>query len=302
MKLDDFSLEILVNGKPLQEFTEKISNNNVMTTGPSYLRKGIAAPEEPSLFTHYAAVQEFGTRYTIKVSVPPSCCSTENPIKVFLYVDGEFDYSYTDLNPTKLSETRTCFWSKNRDKIYYFKFDPTIWSEEKDGINNISIQKRCLFGGPGAISAYFYRAERVPWNVSPPPDYDVESTVIPENNDTRAIKLTTQYEVRRVSNPSITRFSTYLQEKGYPLAVFHLHYRAAAWLRARGHDVPFPRPTNQLTMISNNVDLEHNGIKRERIEIKEESDDEVVIFNNIKRPKREQNHEVIVISSDEDED
>ncbi|CAG8493959.1 8329_t:CDS:2 [Scutellospora calospora] len=277
-----------------------------MATGPSYIRKGIASQEEPSSVTNYAAVQEFGSRYAIRFSVPPLYCSTENPIKVFLYVDGEYDYSYTDINPTKLGETRTCFWSKSRDKIYYFKFDPTIWSEEKYGINNSSNQKTYPFGGPGAVSAYFYRAERVPWNVSPPPDYSVEPAIIPENNDTRSIKLSTQYDVQRVSNPSITRFDTYLQEKGYPIAVLHLHYRAAAWLRARGHDVPFPHSPNRFTTITNDTNFastsQHNDVKQEMIEIKEEPDDEVEILSVRRRSRNERIREVIVISSDDDDE
>ncbi|CAG8741452.1 4796_t:CDS:2 [Dentiscutata erythropus] len=292
MKLDNFSLEILVNDKPLPEFNERVSDDNVITTGPSYTRKKIDSPEEPSSLTHYAAVQEFGTRYAVRFSVTSSCCITESPMKVYVYVDGKFDHTYTELNPTKLSETRTCFWSKNRDKMYYFKFDPTIWSEEKNEINDDdSNQKR---GGSGAISAYFYQAKRVPRNGTGPPDYNVESAIIPENKDTRSIKLATQYDVVQVPNPTIPRSNTYLQEKGNPLAVLHLHYRAADLLRVRGHDVPYSHPANHI----NNTGLEHNGVKRER-KIKETPDDEVIILSDRKRHKKD---EVIVISSDDDED
>ncbi|CAG8531387.1 2225_t:CDS:2 [Acaulospora morrowiae] len=306
MRLNGFSLEILVNGEPLVEITEPTSKCKNMTTGPSHTRKSITAPEDPSPMIHYAAVQEFGTRYAIRFSAPPLSCQ-DDPIKVFLYVDGEYDYSYTDINPLKLGETRTCFWSKNRDKIYYFKFDPTIWSEEDDK-NRQSPGKILPFGGPGAVSVYFYRAQRIAWNVAPPPDYNVEPTVVPENNNTRAIKLSTQYEVQSVPNPTITRFDTYLQEHGPPLAVLHLHYRAAAWLRARGHSFPSARQ-----MIGSNLtpqcievvdDQSSVKIKQEGVTIKEEPVDD--LYSNAagtgtRRRKKSSTPEIIVLSSDDED-
>ncbi|CAG8491727.1 11745_t:CDS:2 [Acaulospora colombiana] len=305
MKLNGFSLEILVNGEPLAEFSESVSKlKKSMTTGPSYTRKSITAPEDPSPVTNYAAVQEFGTRYAVRFSAPPLSCSRDDPIKVFLYVDGEYDYSYTDINPEKLNETRTCFWSKTRDKIYYFKFNPTIWSEE-DNNSFLSSEKTSLFGGPGAISVYFYRAQRIAWNVAPPPDYNVEPAVVPENNNTRAIKLSTQYDVQSVPNPSITRFDTYLQEHGPPLAVLHLHYRAAAWLRARGHYVPYPRRSQAISGERPFIEVEDDQssvkIKQEGVTIKDEPDvDSNATRASAKRRKKSLTPEIIVLSSDDE--
>ncbi|CAG8716867.1 16915_t:CDS:1, partial [Dentiscutata heterogama] len=42
-------------------------------------------------------------------------------------------------------------------------------------------------------------------NESLPSDYNVESVIILENKDTRAIKLTTQYDIVQVSNSTTTR-------------------------------------------------------------------------------------------------
>ncbi|RHZ54163.1 hypothetical protein Glove_429g37 [Diversispora epigaea] len=312
MKLNGYSLEITVNGEQLPEVTEPLAKSKI-STGPPYTRKGINAPEDQSPVTHYSAVQEFGTRYAVKFSAPAQSCNRENPIKVFLYVDGKYDYSYTDINPDKLGETRTCFWSKSRDKIFYFKFDPTIWSEDDSKNNQLSSGKALHFGGPGAISVYFYRAQRIAWNVAPPPDYNIEPTVVPETNETRAIKLSTQYEVQIVPNPTITRFDTYLQEHGMPLAVLHLHYRAAAWLRARGHDIPYPRQlqiigNSSLTQTHQCIEIcdEQNPtkIKQENIIIKEEPNDQVNIYNNnnTRNSKKRSKIEVIVLSSDEDDE
>jgi hypothetical protein len=249
-----------------------------------------------SSVTHFAAVHEFGERYAIRFSAPALRCSHVNPIKAFLYVDGEYDYSYTDINPNKLIDTRTCFWSKNRDKIFYFKFDPTIWKGEAD---DSVPTKTYSFGAPGAVSIYFYRAKRVPWNVNPPPDYNVEPAAIPESKDTRSIKIATQYDVQSVPNPSITRFDTYLQEEGTPLAVLHLHYRPAAYLNARGHNIPNPRIQSSLLNGRNfmSTHVSDIKIKEEPIIIKEEPED-----TSPTRGKRTRPVEIIIISDDDEDD
>ncbi|CAI2186611.1 8452_t:CDS:2, partial [Funneliformis geosporum] len=305
MLLDGFSLEILVNNVPLPEVTEKVDLQKNLITGPSYTCNEISETQDKSSVTHFAAVHEFGERYSIRFSAPIWRCSHTSPIKVFLYVDGEYDYSYTDINPNKLSDTRTCFWSKNRDKIYFFKFDPTIWKGEAGDSNPT---KNYSFGGPGAVSVYFYRAKRMPWNVNPPPDYDVEPAAIPEGKDTRSIKIATQYDVQSVPNPSITRFDTYLQEQGAPLAVLHLHYRPAAYLGARGHNIIDPRSWISPLLNGRNHVSTHSyndnqvldvKIKEEPIVIKEEPEDRIPTTG---RRRNRDPVEIIVLSSDSDDD
>ncbi|CAB4386153.1 hypothetical protein RhiirA5_349962 [Rhizophagus irregularis] len=305
MLLDGFRLEILVNNVPLPEVTEQVDPQKKILPSPSYTCNENSEIQCKSPVTTFAAVHEFGERYAIRFSAPALKCSHANPIKVFLYVDGEYDYSYTDINSNKLADTRTCFWSKNRDKIYFFKFDPTIWKGEADNYNST---KTYSFGGPGAVSVYFYRAKRVPWNVNPPPDYDVEPAVIPESKDTRSIKIATQYDVQPVPNPSITRFDTYLQEQGPPLAVLHLHYRPAAYLIARGHNIPNPRLSIQHSSLNgrncistqnhNNNQLLDVKIKEEPIVIKEEPED----TSPTRGKRKTKPAEIIIISDDEDDD
>ncbi|RIA96256.1 hypothetical protein C1645_815707 [Glomus cerebriforme] len=306
MLLDGFRLEILVNNVPLPEVTEQVDPQKKIFPSPSYTCIENSEIQCKSPVTNFAAVHEFGERYAIRFSAPAGRCSHANPIKVFLYVDGEYDYSYTDINPSKLVDTRTCFWSKNRDKIYFFKFDPTVWKGEAD---NSNLNKNYSFGGPGAVSVYFYRAKRVPWDVNPPPDYDVEPAAIPESKDTRSIKIATQYDVQSVPNPSITRFETYLQEQGAPLAVLHLHYRPAAYLSARGHNILNPRllirpyslngRSRTSTQSNNNNQMLDVKIKEEPIVIKEEPEDTSPTGGK----RRTQPVEIITISdSDDDSD
>ncbi|CAJ0826096.1 9127_t:CDS:10, partial [Entrophospora sp. SA101] len=302
MLLNGFRVEIIVNGQPLSEYTEPLSRNENLATSSSYTRADKSATQDMCNLVHYAAVEEFGVRYSVKYSAPSTKCSINEPIKAFLYIDGEYDYSYGDLNPNNLSELRTCFWSKNRDKLYYFKFNPTNWSEDDDNRRSNVSAKNNNIGGPGAISVYFYRAKRVRWHVTNTPDYSVENAIVPENKNTRSIKLSTQYDVQPVTRPSNVKYDTYLQEEGSPIAALHLNYRPAAWLRSRGHghglsNYSTIRSPLSLSTPKNLVKVEEGLM--ELIEIKEEPIEVNAIARRGKRNKK--NPEVIVISSDDDD-
>jgi hypothetical protein len=88
---------------------------------------------------HYAAVNVVhGTRFSVRFSAEDA--TKDEPIKAYLSVDGNWDFTYYQLYNEKFCKANG-FWNKDRNKKYYFKFvQTTCLSPTSDSklINNIN--------------------------------------------------------------------------------------------------------------------------------------------------------------------
>src|SRR4051794_25035602 len=71
---------------------------------------------------HYAAVNvNRGTRFSVRFSAEDA--TKDNPIKAYLSVDGNWDFTYYQLTDEKFRKENG-LWNKDRNKKYYFNFIP----------------------------------------------------------------------------------------------------------------------------------------------------------------------------------
>ncbi|CAG8476928.1 14112_t:CDS:2 [Acaulospora morrowiae] len=232
MRLEEFSIEILVNGQPLDEYSLPIENSSSVTTGRSYVISNEYTKEKKySNHTTYVAVHEPGSRFVVRYSSNRS--SLWNPMMAYVYVDGEYDYTYREILSSSFRE-KDCFWNNSLDKKYYFKFAVTEMSDTSS-LNQLTEQKSC--GGLGAISIYFYKARIIPQKNVVIPPFSVNQAQVSESKTNVDIKMTTAFEEEGgyVNRQPI---STMEKQSDDPIAVLHLHYRPVDWLRARGFDIP----------------------------------------------------------------
>ncbi|PKB99299.1 hypothetical protein RhiirA5_505776 [Rhizophagus irregularis] len=134
MQYKQYRLQILVNGMPLEECWEPLdSNDNKLS---SYTRDNITNLKYESESIHYAAVNvDHGTRFSVRFSAEDA--TKDEPIKAYLSVDGNWDFTYYQLYNEKFCRANG-FWNKDRNKKYYFKFIQTTSSSSSDTNNSIT--------------------------------------------------------------------------------------------------------------------------------------------------------------------
>ncbi|GBB86759.1 hypothetical protein RclHR1_13180002 [Rhizophagus clarus] len=229
-----FSLQILVNNKPLKECDEHV-NKRIVTTGPSYVLDEKTGRKIKSDKTFYAAVEELGTNYVVQFGASSnhfssSSCTT---LKAKLFIDGKWDHTCKQIQKATLKSRKDGFFDEQRQK-HLFRFDVTNWLDDnkEDIKNNIKYSgTRSIYGGIGAISVYFYVAEEVE-RLNNYTKNKVEKVQVPESTGIgMGIKISTGFQksqdVKMVSNKMLKSTST------IPIAVLHIHYRPACWLRIR---------------------------------------------------------------------
>ncbi|GBC03547.1 hypothetical protein RclHR1_05190011 [Rhizophagus clarus] len=238
MRLNGFQLEVLVNGQPLEEYTLPMNQSN-STTGSSHVLDETTMQKTYSDNVTYIAVKP-EMRYSIRFS--STRASMWSPLMAYVYVDGEYDYTYREISNSSPRE-KDCFWNNTLSKKYYFKFEISQLYE----IDNPEIPvQRKPFGGLGAISVYFYKARVIPQTPVYIPNFSVNQVKVAESKSTCGIKFTTAFEE---AEGFFNRQAVATMEKqgDEPVAVLHLHYRPATWLSIRGCDVPEIDQQNHLS-------------------------------------------------------
>ncbi|GBC12689.2 glycoside hydrolase family 20 protein [Rhizophagus irregularis DAOM 181602=DAOM 197198] len=114
MRLDGFQLEVLVNGQPLEEYNLPINESNP-TTDSSYVLDESTRQKTYSDDVTYIAVKP-EMKYSIRFS--SSRASMWSPLMAYVYVDGEYDYTYREVSNSSPRE-KDCFWNNTLKK--------TIW-------------------------------------------------------------------------------------------------------------------------------------------------------------------------------
>ncbi|GBB83951.1 hypothetical protein RclHR1_01060015 [Rhizophagus clarus] len=223
---------------PLEECWELLNDNNHQYhESSSYVRDEITQLKHESGTIHYAAVNvNHGTRFSVRFSAENA--TKDHPIKAYLSVDGNWDFTYYHLTDEKFRKENG-FWNKDRNKKFYFKFIPTTRSSTSPDSklnkelndNEFSLKKP---GGPGCISVYFYRAKWVN-HCSKIPNFNINQTLI--NNDANLlIGFDEEFHER---NYEIQTGSVNLKRiSRKPIAELHLHYRDISYLRDRGFVFP----------------------------------------------------------------
>ncbi|GBB89307.1 hypothetical protein RclHR1_00160023 [Rhizophagus clarus] len=212
MLLGGFSLELLVDGKLLKEYSEPIDKRTT-TTGASYVLDQKTGEKVESDQTFYAAVEQLDKNYEILFGAKKELFATGEQSSVIsfrtkIYVDGQLDRSLRLINKAvkmkkdgfigeKRKKTALMFdlskWlendSENVEKDKTQNNDDAKEDTKNDDDNELSNEKSVQSKfGHGAVSVYFFNAK----------DFDKNET----------------------GNPM-------------PLAALHLHYRPTQWLLAK---------------------------------------------------------------------
>ncbi|CAG8762596.1 2256_t:CDS:2, partial [Acaulospora morrowiae] len=193
-------------------------------------------------------------------------------------VDGHLDYRYVQMyNPG--SHHRNYFVSYDGREKYHFKFSPTVWTKDLGCVLGIcgnaigTCGNTCVYaddynkryGGPGAISVYFYRARRIQDSIDFPirerngvtednngedseeleegewsydevrfeqqilPKFELNQNILVENKlVTNSIWISTKFECEKFPNGVVMPNANILEAiDTFPVAALHLHYRLA---------------------------------------------------------------------------
>ncbi|RIA89470.1 hypothetical protein C1645_772217 [Glomus cerebriforme] len=238
MRLNGFQLEVLVNGEPLKEYNLPI-NESSSTTGSSYVLDETTGQKTYSDNETYVAVKP-EMKYSIRFS--STRASMWAPLMAYVYVDGEYDYTYREILNSSPRE-KDCFWNNTLSKRYCFKFEVSQLTELD---NLLEPLQRKPYGGLGAISIYFYKARVIPQRPVYIPDFSVNQVQVIESKSTCGIKFTTAFEEAE-GFASRQTMATMEKQSVDPVSVLHLHYRPATWLQIRGCDIPEIGWQNQLS-------------------------------------------------------
>ncbi|PKY50213.1 hypothetical protein RhiirA4_529678 [Rhizophagus irregularis] len=226
MHIKGYTVELLVNGRPLKEYAIPITDLEPSTTGKSFVYNDFREQEFLS-FSHFA-LAPLQSNYVIKVSSDNA--SKISPMLAFIYVDGCYDS--TSLRLVNDSPVfKNGFKDINRQHKHYFEFNKSTFVR-KDNVRLPKMQ----YGGLGSVSVYFYKARVlashigiIERNRSLKFGNDQKLPNIRYYND---IKVITHYSsgvpfdqpknLLKTIKP-LTKFGD------NPVAVLHLHYRPYEW-------------------------------------------------------------------------
>jgi hypothetical protein len=163
------------------------------------------------------------------------------------------------------------FFDEQRQK-HLFRFDVTNWINEEYS-KNVQLTKS-RFGGIGAISVYFYKAEEDE-KLNNLIKGKVHKVKVPESTGVgMGIKISTGFEkCQDIKMASYKRLKSTLT---IPVAVLHIHYRPTRWLRMRNilfDDISI-KIEKGIEGRFEDIKIE-KGIKREFSETEEESKQEI---------------------------
>ncbi|RIA91468.1 hypothetical protein C1645_822062 [Glomus cerebriforme] len=247
MKFKQYRLQILVDGMSLEECWEPLDNNNNHESS-SYVRDEITQVKHESGTIHYVAVNvDYGTRFSVRFSAEDA--TKDQPIKAYLSVDGNWDFTYYQLTDEKFRKENG-FWNKDRNKKYYFKFIQTTSSSDSiklvnnNNINIINIDNEFSLkksGGLGCVSVYFYRAKWVNHHCKVP-NFNInhKSAEKKFKKFNKDISLYTGFDEEfHEQNDDIQIGVVNLKRiSKKPIAELHIHYRDISYFINRGFTFP----------------------------------------------------------------
>ncbi|RIA83346.1 hypothetical protein C1645_833993 [Glomus cerebriforme] len=200
MLLGGFSLELLVDGKLLKEYSEPVYKRTT-TTGASYVLDQKTGEKIESDKTFYAAVEQEDKSYEILFGVKKGLFTVDQQsdtisFRTKIYVDGQLDRSLRLIN--KSAKMKKDGFIGEKRKLAPLMFELSKWKENDEGNiknnndDNSNDEKKLVQDkfGYGAISIYFFNAKDI------------------DKNETNG-------------------------DLPVPLAALHLHYRPTQWLLAR---------------------------------------------------------------------
>ncbi|CAG8567295.1 12117_t:CDS:2, partial [Ambispora gerdemannii] len=245
MLLSDFSVEILVDGEPLTEYSAE--NSSVLTTGNSfYYKKPEYRVLEKSTQNYYVAIPSPGTQFTVRLSA--ACATQEEPIMAFLYVDRINDFTHIALTD-KGSKIKQYFWNDERDVKYALQFGkyryplepppdpnlpiytPTHIPGKKMRATSRVLPHNNVQGALGTISVYFYRARQVSRMVDIPP-FRIKSSNITEAHRTKeGISEQIGFKPFDLETREMVPILCQLEAiDDHAIVALHIHYRSREWL------------------------------------------------------------------------
>ncbi|CAG8666838.1 13984_t:CDS:2 [Acaulospora morrowiae] len=271
MHFKDFTLELLVNGQPLEEHDLPFSEINEINYERTYVVNKTSNGCEYSDLVTYAVVTEPGVKYEIRYSARNA--SEKNPIMTHTYIDGNFDDTCRTLTNSSFRVQKS-FHNANGSKEFDFRFANTIWAEndESQGIS--------IVGTPGCITTKFYDAtkatKKMVYNIK---GHDGVQIKVPELKKNLNVGITTAFEEREGRGLGESK---YTRTNKRPIACLCLHYRPASWFLLRGLNLP----TQEHGSLS---------IGDSMVETKEDVKEEINRGNNLAKRSRE-----VIVVKDED--
>ncbi|KAG9293061.1 hypothetical protein G9A89_016423 [Geosiphon pyriformis] len=223
MQLHGFSLEILVEGESLDEYSEPFPQN-AFCIERSYVCEDDAQAAIKSDKVVYAAVRDPSAQFKVRVSCVPK--NSNNLISANVYVDGKYDWTYTALANCKPVSQSSFENVEEGIQKRDFKFSMKQW------IGSTGVQAGCF----GAVSVVFFRARRVAARRKSNSPREIHQ--IKQGGRCLIVRLSLPKSHRTRVHQKKPRNTIHVQEEGEPLAVLHLHYRSAEWLRVHGLIVP----------------------------------------------------------------
>ncbi|CAG8433840.1 9603_t:CDS:2 [Ambispora gerdemannii] len=252
MHLEGFTVELLVDGQPLEEYSEPASKQ-ATCEDKSYIRNEDTLEPQMSDKIVYAAVRDPNADFKVRFSG-----STHNNsnglLSANVHIDGKYDWTYTALarssnnNTTTKSVSQGSFENDEEGiRKQKFKFGTKQWTEK----NEVS-----QVGSFGVVSVVFYKARRVvvTRQSTPRENHQMKGRQqqqqqqrqhvkdkSPSSSSSSKSKLASLPKNRRRKKRTHNkrpRNTIHLKEEGDPLAILHLHYRSVEWLKMIGHDIP----------------------------------------------------------------
>ncbi|CAI2181805.1 9447_t:CDS:2, partial [Funneliformis geosporum] len=288
MHLQDFCLEVLVNGQPLTEYNLPIDGSNLNSTCVSYVKDPLSQQDQYNNFITYIPVTTQGERYTIRTEAKQANMS--NIIISRLYIDGNY-YQIQHIHQKESSRTISFFVNYERTKVYYFKFASTSQFDKKDGVFKVPYpvnkhpnqlnQNQSVYGKPGTITVCFFKGIIVDESdLLNKPEFEVNQVKITaSDNKNMDISYITGFDAMDANIPTAT--VTKIVDMN-PIAVLHLNYRSADWLAKIG----FPLPTLSTNQGKKEEVINRNVVMEQMKEIREVQEKIMEIDNTNEAPKK----------------
>ncbi|RIA89471.1 hypothetical protein C1645_824789 [Glomus cerebriforme] len=272
MHLQEFGLEILVNGQPLPEYNLPINESNLKNTSISYVMDSSTQMKKYSDFISYVPVVTPGQRYAVRFEAKQA--NPSNIIISRIYIDGQSD-QVQNLHQQTCSRTRSFFCNHERNKVYFFKF--SYFNKKEDitnnnfkvpfPINNKPLtQQQNAYGKPGSITVCFFKGIIVDQNaLQNKTEFEIEQVKISDDNKDIEIGYTTGFDVMhaKIQPATVTKIINLK-----PVAVLHLHYRSVDWFANKRLSLPILNSdqkeddviNNKITKKSQKIQIENNNI------------------------------------------
>ncbi|GBB91488.1 hypothetical protein RclHR1_18800003 [Rhizophagus clarus] len=272
MKIDRWTLEILVNGRPLKEYEipDPVLGISASSSLKSYVVEGRRKKFCNSAM--FVAVPALGTSYNIKISP-----STTSDIAARVFVDGLSDGFFT--RKCNAAYTIKGFYNRNATMMHEFYFDKTDWVET----THVQTSK---FGGYGAISVYYYKIQHI---YESPLEYNsermFEEVKIPETKKSFDVALTTKFSSGIESHFS-GPWEVVITEND-PIAVLHINYRSIDWFYIKG--ISIENSMQVIASTSTSTDIKN--------------EDKTSVIQTVKKNKKKKNYQefIVILDSDDDE-